>query len=71
MVSEINALQEIGSCIKAIRNDYGLSLRDVAEKAGITHQSLNMIENGKCNTGINNLFKIARALDCEIVIKKR
>lgn len=71
MVSEMNELEVIGAKIKSIRNDYGLSLRDVADKAGITHQSLNLIENGKCNTGITNLYKIARALNCEIVIKKK
>lgn len=61
----------IGAKIKSIRNDCGLSLREVADKAGITYQSLNLIENGKCNTGIINLYKIARALNCEIVIKKK
>lgn len=67
----MNELEIIGAKIKAIRNDYGLSLREVADKAGITYQSLNLIENGKCNTGIINLYKIARALNCEIVINKK
>ena len=71
MVSEMNELETIGAKIKAIRNDYGLSLRDLASKVGITYQSLNWIENGRYNTGIGNIYRILDALNCEIIIKKK
>ena len=71
MVSEMNELETIGAKIKAIRNDYGLSLRDLASKVGITYQSLNRIENGRYNTGIDNIYRILDALNCEIIIKKK
>ena len=67
----VNELEKIGAEIKAIRQSYGLSLRDLASRVGITYQSLNRIENGKYNTGINNICRILDALDCEIIIKKR
>lgn len=68
MVSE---LEKIGAEIKAIRQSYGLSLRDLASKVGITYQSLNKIENGRYNTGIGNIYRILDALNCEIIIKKK
>ena len=68
MVSE---LKKIGAEIKAIRQSYGLSLRDLAAKVGITYQSLNRIENGRYNTGIGNIYRILDALNCEIIIKKK
>lgn len=67
----MNELEKIGAEIKSIRQSYGLSLRDLAAKVGITYQSLNRIENGRYNTGINNICRILNALDCEIIIKKR
>lgn len=68
MVSE---LEKIGAEIKAIRQSYGFSLRDLAAKVGITYQSLNRIENGRYNTGIGNIYRILDALNCEIIIKKK
>lgn len=67
----MNELDKIGAEIKSIRQSYGLSLRDLAAKVGITYQSLNRIENGRYNTGVNNICRILNALDCEIIIKKR
>lgn len=67
----MNELEKIGAEVKSIRQSYGLSLRDLATKVGITYQSLNRIENGRYNTGINNICRILNALDCEIIIKKR
>lgn len=67
----MNELEKIGAEVKSIRQSYGLSLRDLAAKVGITYQSLNRIENGRYNTGINNICRILNALDCEIIIKKR
>ena len=68
MVSE---LKKIGAEIKSIRQSYGLSLRDLAAKVGITYQSLNRIENDRYNTGIGNIYRLLDALNCEIIIKKK
>lgn len=66
----MNDIERIGNMIKSMRQSRGLSVRELADKVGITYQSLSKIENGKYNTGIGNVCKIASALGCKVVLKK-
>ena len=63
------------------KRDIGLAIQTLRKKAGIKTQkelgrklkptplskeTINRIENGKANYGINHLFSIAEALNCDI-----
>lgn len=52
----------IGKNIRNLRNEKKLSLRALAELAGISKSTLSDTENGNNNTSVNTLQKIADAL---------
>ncbi len=52
----------IGSQIRALRRDQHLSLREVAEKAGVSISHLSQVESGKTNPSVSSLARIATAL---------
>ena len=66
----MNHRERIGQRIAQLRKEKGLSLRQLSEECGITYQNINKIENGKYNTGIDILGKIADALGAEITLEK-
>lgn len=56
----------IGEKIKKSRNDKNLSLRDLAVKVDLSASFLSQIEQGKASPSIENLKKIATALDVRV-----
>jgi hypothetical protein len=60
--------EEIGLKIALFRKESGLSQRDLAEKAGLTQNTIYKIENGKFSVGIDVLGKVAEALNRKIDI---
>ena len=56
-----------GQQIRAKRKERGLTIKALAQKAGIAHQNLWKIENGKYNPSLDYLALIAEALGCKIV----
>jgi transcriptional regulator with XRE-family HTH domain len=56
------AKQVIGSCIRALRQQAGLTLEQLAGRAGLSYQYLSGIETGKENFSINVLERVADAL---------
>ena len=66
----MNHRERIGQRIAQLRKEKGLSLRQLSEECGITYQNINKIENGKYNTGIDIIGKIADALGAEITLEK-
>ena len=67
----MNHREKIGQQIAQLRKEKGLSLRELSERCGVTFQNINKIENGKYNTGIDILGKIADALDSSIDLMKK
>jgi transcriptional regulator with XRE-family HTH domain len=51
---------------KELRTARGLSIRKLAEKAGVSTETIYSIEHGKRQPSIRTLGKIARALDVEV-----
>ena len=47
--------EQIGSKIAQLRKEAGLSQRDLADKAGLTQNTIYKIENGKFSVGIDVL----------------
>lgn len=56
----------LGEKIKHTRNKKGLSLRDLAEVLELSASFLSQIEQGKASPSIENLKKIANALDVRV-----
>lgn len=60
--------EEIGLKIALFRKEAGLSQRDLADKAGLTQNTIYKIENGKFSVGIDVLGKVAEALNRKVDI---
>lgn len=56
----------IGERLKKCRNEKGLSLRELAGKIDLSASFLSQIEQGKASPSIENLKKIANALDVRV-----
>jgi transcriptional regulator with XRE-family HTH domain len=49
---------DVGARLKVVREQNGLSQRELAKRAGVTHSSISMIEQGQNSPSINSLEKI-------------
>lgn len=58
--------KRIGQLIADARRKQGLTLRELAEKSGVSYQNITKIENGRYNVSIDILGKLCRALDLKI-----
>jgi transcriptional regulator with XRE-family HTH domain len=56
----------MGIRLRAIREKKGLSLRVLAEKAGVTFASINRIELGKASPRYATLEKLSKALGVSV-----
>lgn len=54
--------------IKAIRTLRGLSQKELADKCGMSTQTLSNIECGKSDFRIGTLHEIERALECTLLL---
>jgi transcriptional regulator with XRE-family HTH domain len=61
-----DAQKIIGACIRAIREQRGLSLESLSYKAGISYQYLSGVETGKENFSIQVLSSLAAALEVSL-----
>jgi transcriptional regulator with XRE-family HTH domain len=57
----------IGQKLHKRRGDFGLSLRDLAKKTGVTASFLSQIERGVTSPSLNSLRKIADALEVPLL----
>lgn len=59
-------MSSIGERIKKSRNEMALSLRELASRVDLSASFLSQIEQGKASPSIENLKKIATALDVKV-----
>ena len=59
-------LEEIGRLIKIKRYDLEMTQTKLQKLTKISFTNLASIEQGKSNTTIHTLFRIAKALNCDI-----
>lgn len=60
----------VGCRLQAVRDRQGVSLREMARRAGLTHSTLGRIERGEVNFPYETLVRITQALGvalCDIV----
>ena len=57
---------ELGNAVRRRREQQGLSLRDVADKTGVSASTLSRIENGTGKPDADNIARLASWLDIPI-----
>ena len=60
----------LGEQLRKIREDKGMSIRELAERADIHFSNVGKIELGKYNVSIDVLNRICKVLGCQITLKK-
>lgn len=58
----------VGAEVADARKRQGLSVRELAERCGVSYQNITKIEKGKYNVSIDILGKICSALDLRITL---
>lgn len=58
--------QQVGKNIVQLRKEHGLSQRELAERAGITHSAISSIENAKVSPSISSLQKIVNVFSLSL-----
>jgi len=56
-------LTKFGKTLRELRTERGLSQWALADKAGLDHNYVGMIERGERNPAVVNVVKLAKALD--------
>ena len=59
-------IQEVCEKIRLLRNQQGLTILELAERAGIAHSSVYYIETKKKEPTLSTLFKLADAFGISI-----
>lgn len=59
--------EDVGRCVRTLREERGLSLRALADQSGISVNTLSLIENGKTSPSVSTLQKISGALRVPLV----
>jgi transcriptional regulator with XRE-family HTH domain len=54
--------QTLGTSLRYLREQHGMSLRALAERVDFSASFLSQIENGQCSPSISSMEKIANAL---------
>ena len=54
-----------GEFLKMIREEEGISQKDLAEKSGLSYATINLIEQNKCNPNPITIAKLSKALNCD------
>lgn len=67
----MNDRKKIGLKIALLRKNAGLTQRELAEKSGLTQNTIYKVETGKFSVGIDTLCKITDALGYTVDIIKK
>ena len=57
---------DVGERLKAIREQQGLSQRELAKRTGVTHATVSLIEQNKVSPSISSLKKILGGLSMSV-----
>jgi transcriptional regulator with XRE-family HTH domain len=57
---------EIGERLRARRHERGLSLRDLADRLGVSPSLISQIERGRANPSVSTLYALVGALDVSL-----
>ncbi|MXV53208.1 helix-turn-helix domain-containing protein [Pedobacter sp. HMF7647] len=57
--------KKFGENLKKIREEKGLSLREVASRCNLDNSNISKIENGQFNIQLSKIFELAKGLGVE------
>jgi XRE family aerobic/anaerobic benzoate catabolism transcriptional regulator len=60
-------LTDIGSKVRSRRTSMGWTLREIADRSGVSSRFLSDLESGKGNISVSRLADVARALDVPLI----
>src|SRR5262252_10373836 len=66
-MNENALLHQIGTLVRTRRTSMGWTLREIAERSGVSSRFLSDLESGKGNISVARLADVARALDVSLV----
>src|SRR5215470_15181706 len=66
-MNENALLHQIGTLVRTRRTSMGWTLREIAERSGVSSRFLSDLETGKGNISVARLADVARALDVPLV----
>src|SRR5262245_27066252 len=66
-MNENALLHQIGTLVRTRRTSMGWTLREIAERSGVSSRFLSDLESGKGNISVARLANVARALDLPLV----
>lgn len=58
--------QQVGQQIREARKAKGLTQKELGEKLGVSHTTVNIYENGGQNLTLNTMQRIAQVLEIEV-----
>ena len=67
-IDSLSADLIVGKRLKDLRTRRGFSLRELADRSGLSINTLSLIENGKSSPSVSTLQQLARALDVPIAV---
>lgn len=67
----MNDRERIGLRLMQLRQEKGLSQRDLSKIAGVTQKTIYKVEKGLFSVGLDVLCRITDALACDVDIKER
>jgi transcriptional regulator with XRE-family HTH domain len=66
--SESETSEQVGLRLRSIRKARDLSIRSLAERSGLSVNTLSLIENGRTSPSVNTLHHLAKALSIPITV---
>lgn len=57
---------DVGGRLRQLREEQGLSIRELARKSGLSANALSLIERGRSSPSVSTLYKISEALNVQI-----
>jgi transcriptional regulator with XRE-family HTH domain len=57
---------QVGKCLRRLRTEQDLSIRNLAQQSGLNANTLSLIENGKSSPSVSTLQQLANALNVPI-----
>ncbi len=61
----VDILEELGRRVRAVRTDRGWTIRELAERSGVSLRFLVQLEGGRANISVKRLWELAQALQIE------
>jgi len=56
----------VGQAIRTLRQQRGMTLDDLAERAGLSASFMSLVERGRSSLALTSLFSVARALEVDV-----